>query len=150
MSSIRDQIVAEIVDRLNTTAGKPAAISAIRYSLSKIDLAGNPTQRPLVVFPLKDLAQPAKKGQPLIMRTAQIRIDAFSVGEPIDQQLDEQICWTTTVMSADPSLGGLCLDIRSVSEEWDEEAAVVQGYGLARTLWEVDYIHNRNNQETKP
>lgn len=149
MSSIRDQIVQEIVGRLNGTAGKPANVVAIRYSLSRIDFVANPTQKPLVVFPLKDSVQPPKKGQPLLMRTAQIRIDAFSIGEPIDQELDASVCWTTAVMGADPSLGGLCLDVRPVSEEWDEESAT-QGIGLCKTVWEIDYIHNRTNQETKP
>jgi hypothetical protein len=149
MSSIRDQIVQAVVDALNNTPGKPAEIVAMRYALSKIDFSANPTQKPLIVHPSKDIPEPTKKGFPVIKRTLVLRIDAYSVGEPIDQNLDPSLCWVTSVIGASGFLGGLVLDVREGNCEWDEEMAL-EGMGLCKIVVEIDYNHNRNNQEMKP
>lgn len=148
MSSIRDQIVQEVVDRLNDS-GKPTNVEAVRYSLSKIDFVANPNHKPIAVYPARDTVERPRKGQPLLQRTLLLTVAAYSMGEPIDQGMDASLCWITSVLGSDASLGGLALDVRPVSEEWDEDMAI-QGIGLCRSSWEIDYIHNRNNQENKP
>jgi hypothetical protein len=148
MSSIRDQIVQDVVDRING-AGKPDNVQAIRYSLSKIDLVADPTKKIVAAYPESDSVEPPKKGQMLLKRTLRLRLDVWSVGEPIDQHLDAPMVWIYSVMGADASLGGLALDVQPVKDEWDEEAAL-QGIGLCKSFWDIDYIHNRNNMEAKP
>lgn len=149
MSSIRDQIVQQVVDCLNNTPGKPADVVAMRYTLSRLDFVANPSQKPLIVHPGKDVPHEAKKGFPVLMRTLALRIDAYSVGEPIDQGLDASLCWITSAIAANTNLGGLVLDVREGPAEWDEEMAL-EGVGLCKVTFEFDYTHHRNNQETKP
>ncbi len=144
MSSIRDQILTAIVTALNG-AGKPAGVTVRRFSMAKIE----PDQQPLVeVYPGKDIAQDAPKGRPVVMRTLAVILDVYAIGDPVDQEIDPVLCWVTEALNADRSLGGLALDLREKSAEWDGEMAAM-GQGLCKVIVEVEYHHNRNNQESR-
>lgn len=146
MSSIRDQIIAEVVSRLNG-AGKPAGVTVRRYSLAKIE----PSQLPLIeVYPHQDvLKQPTAKGRQAVFRTLALMCDVYGQGDPLDQSIDAALCWITAALQADQSLGGLVQDVRDGQAEWDSEQAAM-GTGLCKFIVEIDYIHTRNNQETMP
>ena len=145
MSSIRDQILTAVVAKLNG-AGKPAGVNVRRFSLAKIE----PSQLPMIeAYPGSDVVKDTSKGRQSLMRTLGLILDVYAMGDPVDQALDEAVCWITTALQADQSLGGLVMDVRERSAEWDAEMAA-QGTGLCKVLVEIDYIHNRLNQEIKP
>lgn len=145
MSSIRDQLIDAVVAKLNG-AGKPAKVEAIRYSLSKIDFKPDPTKKFLMVYPEKDQVSPPDRMFGMLKRTLRLCVDAYSLGEPIDENLDPALCWITTALSSDDSLGGLALDVRHVSEEWSE-AFAQEGIGMCRSLWDIEYTQLRSSQE---
>jgi hypothetical protein len=145
MSSIRNQIIDAVALVLNG-ANKPAGVNVRRFSLAKIE----PSHLPLIeVYPGSDVVKDQSKGRQSLIRTLGLILDVYGMGDPVDVALDEAVCWITTALQADQSLGGLCLDIREKSAEWDAEMAA-QGTGLCKVLVEIDYIHNRLNQEVKP
>ena len=145
MSSIRDQIITAVLAKLNG-AGKPAGVNVRRFSLAKIE----PSQLPMIeAYPGTDVVKDQSKGRQSLIRTLGLILDVYGMGDPVDQSLDEAICWITEALQADQSLGGLTLEVREKSAEWDAEMAA-QGTGLCKVLVEIDYIHNRLNQEIKP
>lgn len=148
MSSIRDQIVSYVVDLLGGP-DKPENVKVRRYSLDKIDFQKDPAQKVIEVHPGKDVPDPLRKGQALVKRTMLLQLDAYAAGDPIDAALDPMLCWITSKLGSNEAIGGLSLDVREGPSEWDEEAAQM-GIGLCKVTFEIDYIHNRNNQETKP
>jgi len=144
MSTIRDQIVAAVFAALNGP-DKPAGINVRRFSLTRIE----PDQMPMIeVYPHKDVAIETKPMA--VRRTLTVGFDVYAAGELVDQEIDPALAWITSALQAAPrSLGGLATDIREGQAEWDGEAAL-SGIGLCKAYVEIDYIHNRTNQETKP
>lgn len=144
MSSIRDQIVTAIVAALEGH-NKPSNLTVRRFSLAKIE----PEHQPLIeVYPGKDNVQDAPKGRPVVMRTLSVMLDVYAIGDAVDQVIDPILCWVTASLNADRSLGGLALDLRERSAEWDGEMAAM-GQGLCKVVIDVEYHHNRINQESK-
>lgn len=147
MSSQRDQIIQAIVDCLNQV-GHPDDFIARRYSLLKIDFERTPEILVAEVHPGKDTPERPTKAQALLLRTLLVQVDMYGMGDPIDGRLDPSLCWLTAKLNEDRTLGGLALDMREGPAEWDEQMGQA-GIGVCKVYFEVDYTHNRNNQESK-
>lgn len=125
MASVREQILAAIVQRLETGANKPAGLTIHRYRTRPID------QDKLPAAVVYVGANPGGVGETVermdhddgVERTLIVRIELRIAGEPPDQVLDPLYVWTVKTLRADQTLGGLARELLERSTSFDAHAA---------------------------
>ncbi|HET7552195.1 MAG TPA: hypothetical protein VFK04_12965 [Gemmatimonadaceae bacterium] len=134
MASRRDQILAAVVAILNG-AGKPADTTVERYRTLPLTTEG----AWILVYPMIEATEraPTPSGR-LARRKLRVRCECRAQGEQVDQVLDPLLLWTVKALMADPSLGGVAINVQEEATQWDAEDAD-KVYGAAAVDFTIDY-----------
>lgn len=112
MTSIRDQIIAQVVLELNTS--RPVGVAEFeRVNNRPRDTAQVPAN---VVYPTNDPAQPVhNRTGPLVSRQLKLRIEMRVAGG--DSAADPSLVWVTQTLLKS-NLNKLCHDIQEDETQW--------------------------------
>ncbi len=134
MASRRNDVIAAVVAALGG-AGKPAGTTVERYRTMPITTAG----LWILVYPIAENVEraPTKSGR-LARRSLVVRCECSAQGEPVDEQLDPLVLWAVQALMADPSLGGVAINVQEELVQW-EAADDDKVYGRAAVDFTIDY-----------
>lgn len=150
MASIRNQIIAAIVSELDG-AGKPSGLTVERVPLANVE----DTMLPhiAVVLVRESVSRPSSdklRAFPIRERSLKVKLEcrAVAAGPAFfpDEALDPLLCWSTKKLAANPTLGGLALEVEEAETEWESDAADAN-FGLASMYWTVRFATNSKDQE---
>ena len=149
MSSIRQQILTKILERINA-AGKPSSIVAGRAKGLLGDLVNNPDKVLVTVKPAKEeIDSNGGQSSYAAERAFYVLIEvecAAAPGETPDQTADPVHSWIVQQLTADGTLGGLAKAVREKEIVWTTEEAN-DFYGRSHWLWIIDHATMWNDQE---
>jgi len=132
MSSIRDQILSAIEDRLSTTSGVSGRVYRSRVqALQKSELPA------ILVEPINDSASPYSNTD-FMNWTLRVRVGLILRSQAPDTDMDPILVSIHSLIMADRTLGNLCFDIvpESISFSNNKEDVTT---GVADAVYSVTY-----------
>ncbi len=139
--SRRSAILVEIVARLDAV-GKPADVTVHRSRTRPIDKDALPA---MVVYLLEETTESRSSGRHKARRRSKVRVEcrvAVAADDETtlpDDAVDPLLSWAVRSLLADPTLGGLAIEVIEESTTWDAEESD-RVYAAAAVDFTVDYI----------
>jgi hypothetical protein len=136
-----EQILQAIVAALDAVGG-PAGVAVNRSRRQTVNRDELPM---LSVYPLMEDVKRATENRrsPVTDRSLLFQVRCRAEGE--DGALDPLRQWTVQTFHADPSLGGLALEMLEVSTEWAAADASDADYSVAEMSFRVRYATGRGD-----
>ena len=136
MADSRREILTKAVTALLGAGGKPAGLNVSRGRYRAAEEGDLPLTTVFVID------EPQQEGdddaiENLLQLGIMSRVKAGS-SESADETLDPILVWIVQAILADNTLGGLCLRVRLIRTDWDQEE-LLDPYGGAIQTFEIQF-----------
>jgi hypothetical protein len=136
-----EQILQAIVAVLDAEE-KPGGVTVNRSRRQAV----KPEELPMLsVYPVQEDVTRARENRlsMVVNRHLLFQVRCRAIGE--DEELDPLRQWTVEALHADPSLGGLALEVLEESTKWNAEDASDSDYSVADMEFRVRYVTARDD-----